>query len=102
MTSPSFFSMTTYTNLQTKIQQDLRNRSDLATIITDEIQSQIIRYQNESFGSQEATDTSINTIAGTAAYTLPTSIIHVTGAWFLYAGNTWLQLPRVDWVYLNT
>jgi len=74
------------------IQGDLRNRSDLATIITTEVVQRIGYYQNEPFSAQEATDTSITTVAGTATYTLPTTIRQVTGAWYLYGGNTWLRI----------
>lgn len=94
--------MPTYAQLQASIISDLRNRSDLSALVTTEVPLQVLRYQGEPFTPQEATDTSITTVAGTSVYALPTTIRQVTGAWFLYGGNTWLPLHQISIELMNT
>lgn len=94
--------MGTYGDLQTAVNRDLGNRTDLTSVITDEIAQRITFFQDEPFSQQEATDTSLTTGTSTATYTLATSVAQVTGAWYLYAGNIWLPLNPVPVEHINT
>ena len=57
--------MSTYTDLQNSIQQDLRNRTDLNAIVLVEVPHRVSYFQTYPFTPQEATDTSITTVIGT-------------------------------------
>lgn len=61
-----------YGTMQARIVTELYGRTDLATQITDAIQSAITYYQRRKFFFNEGIDTSITTVSGTASYTVPT------------------------------
>ena len=94
--------MSTYTDLQNSIQQDLRNRTDLNAIVLVEVPHRVSYYQTYPFTPQEATDTSITTVIGTSTYALPSTIIEVTGVWFNYSGTQWLPLEKRPIEFINT
>jgi hypothetical protein len=94
--------MSTYTDLQTSIQQDLRNRTDLNAIVLVEVPHRVSYFQTYPFTPQEATDTSITTVIGTSIYTLPATIVDITGVWFNYSGSQWLPLQQRPIEFVNT
>ena len=94
--------MSTYTDLQNSIQQDLRNRTDLNAIVLVEVPHRVSYFQTYPFTPQEATDTSITTVIGTSIYALPATIVEVTGVWFNYSGNQWLPLEKRPIEFINT
>lgn len=91
-----------YSALQSAIQQDLRNRTDLNAIVLREVPNRIAYYQTFPFTPEESTNTSITTVIGTRNYALPSAIIEITGVWFNYAGNQWLPLEKRPIEYLNS
>jgi len=92
--------LSSYLQLRRQIGQDLGNRTDLDTIIANEIAERVTFYQVKPlFWSERLNTDPITLVAGTSEYTLPTTTVNVINTWFKI-GNSWILLVRKPYEWL--